>query len=116
MEFSFEGVDQAQAAILAKEFERSLVRAGVPPRALNIAPISSEAMGLALLGVDVEIVLHALGGLGYIAIFGKCMYELLGGHPATIVVKTKNGVIHIPMENVDLEKVKVILSELDELK
>jgi hypothetical protein len=114
MEFSFKGVDQARAAILAREFERSLVRAGVPASALKVVPISSEAMGLALLGVDVEIVLHALGGVGYIAVFGKCMYDLLGGHRATIVVRTKNGVVDIPPEDVDLEKIKAILSQLDE--
>jgi hypothetical protein len=116
MEIRFQGVDRSEASVLARELELSLKYEGVPGGALKVLPISPEAMGLEVLGVDLEIVLHALGGVGYIAVFGKCIYELLGKHKFNIVLKTKHGVeLEIPSGDVDIEKIKKILSNIDEI-
>src|SRR5258707_948496 len=92
MELQFADVSKAQAGRLAEELELNLIQAGVPATALSLKRSSSEAMdpGSAL-WVAVEAASHILGPLGYIACFGKCIYDLVKRHGAPVVILTKSG-------------------------
>jgi len=114
MELSFEGVNPAEAGALVRELELSLKKEGVPPGALSVGSTSAETMNpFDVLGVDLMSVLHALESVGYVAVFGHCIYELLGRHGCKIVVKTGDGDrVEFRSTDIDLEKIKTTLAGL----
>jgi hypothetical protein len=106
-------VNDAQAGMLARELDLSLKKLGVPANALSVTRVSPDSMDIGtIVGVDVNSALHALGALGYIAIFGKCIYEFFGKHNVTIHVRTQKGSVDIPATDVNLETIEKILAEL----
>lgn len=117
MEISFVGVSSADAGRLARELSLALKRElslalkneVVPEDAIKITRSSPEHADL---GTIIEALPHLLAHAGYIACFGKCMYDLLGKHPMTIRVTAKGGkTVEIP-NNVDLDTVTAILQKL----
>jgi hypothetical protein len=113
MELSFREVNSADASYLAQELELELVKAGVPSNVIALKRESSEHMALgAVLGVDVETALHAIGAAGYLACFGKCLFEIAGKHRVPIRIKTDKVTVDIPAHEVDLEKIKLILEKI----
>lgn len=84
MEISFRDVEAVEARALAEELRLALNQAGLPIEAVTIEQASGEAVNLgSVLGVDIELPLHALGAVGYIACFEKCMFELTRGREAS---------------------------------
>jgi len=102
MDVSFSGVSSADASLLAQELELSLIRAGAPRQAISLRQSSSENMsGLGtILGVDVDLALHAIGAMGYLACFAHCIFEIASKHRVEIVINTEDGTIKIPAAQV----------------
>ena len=118
MQLSFETTDSADAGLLARELDLALKREGLPGSVTSIIRSNPDSMDLGtVLGIDVNAALHALGSIGYIALFGKCIYEIIGKHHITIRIKTQHGSVDIP-EDADMEKIERILASLqgDETK
>jgi hypothetical protein len=111
MDLSFTDVSSADAAYLAQELELALVKAGVPASALSLKRASPENMDPGtILGISVETVLHAIGAMGYIACFVKCIHEVVTKHHATIVLLTKNGPVKIPAAGISAELIERTLA------
>lgn len=108
MELSFLDGSPAEKSRFAKELLNDLKDEGL--KDFHLSRTSGEAMDL---GSVIEGAAHALYAAGYLAIFGKCVYEFLGKHATTIRIKMKDGnTVEIP-NNVDFETVKTILRKLD---
>src|SRR3954470_23366844 len=106
MELQFSDASRAQVGRLAEELELSLIRSGVPAGALSIKRSSPEAMDPgSLLWVGVETAAHALGAVGYVACFGKCIYEVVKRHSTPIVIRTKDGVVTLPASEISIDAI-----------
>lgn len=107
MELSFADVSSADAAVLAEELELALLNAGAPSGALALKPSSSEHMDVgSVLWVGVDAATHALGAIGYIACFAKCIYEVVKKNEVTLVVLTENGAIKLPASDITLQRIE----------
>ncbi|KIZ44038.1 MULTISPECIES: hypothetical protein [Rhodopseudomonas] len=104
MDLSFAERDSADASFLAKELELLLQRNGIPQNAMALKRSSPENMDLgSILSVNLDAVAHALGGLGYIACFANCIYEIVTKHNSTIVIVTEHGTSKFPASKIDPE-------------
>jgi hypothetical protein len=113
MELSFPRLKGADAGYLAQELERGLRREGVPGNALAIERSSPEHMDLGtVLGVNVDVVLHAIGSAGYIACFVKCIHEVVRKHDVVIRISTKSGSIEIPASEANADIIEKAITEL----
>jgi hypothetical protein len=117
MDIHFAHVSDADCARLAYELRLELLKAGVPNNAISLKPGSDEHMSMgSVLLANAEHLAHLFGAAGYIACFGKCMYEVLHRNKnnpnATIVINTRHGSVEIPAR-ADIEAVEKALNELN---
>jgi hypothetical protein len=115
MDLRFAHVSDADGARLAYELRLELLKAGVPSDAISLRPGSDEHMSMgSVLWANVELLAHILGPAGYIACFGKCMFEVLHRNKknpnATIVITTPHGSVEIP-PGADIELVEKALKQ-----
>jgi hypothetical protein len=107
MELSFADVSSADAAALAEELELALLNAGAPSSSLSLKPSSTEHMDVgSVLWVGAEAAAHALGAIGYVACFAKCIYEVVKKNDVTLVVLTENGAIKLPASDITLQRIE----------
>jgi hypothetical protein len=117
MDLRFAHVSDADGARLAHELRLELLKAGVPSDAIKLKPSSDEHMSVgSVLFANAELVAHMFGAAGYIACFGKCIYEVLHrtntNNNAAITITTPHGSVQIPADaNIDV--VKEMLAKID---
>ena len=112
MEVSFVGENSADASYLAHALESALIEEGVPASALALKQASSENMDLgSILGVSVEAIAQAIGAIGYVACFGKCIFEVAKRHDATVVIVTREGTVKIPASLIDIKRIERALAK-----
>jgi hypothetical protein len=113
MELSFVCENSADASYLAQELEFALRKDGVPANALALKQSSSENMDPGgVLSINVDTVAHALGSLGYIACFAKCIYEVVSKHHSTVLILNKDGKrIKIPPGKINIKRIEDALAE-----
>jgi len=113
MDLSFVGVSSADARYLADELELALLKGGVPQKALVPKRSSTESMDFGtILGVSVDLVLHAIGAAGYIACFAKCMHEVITKHQVTIRIETADGPVEISSPKSSRQSIEQILKRV----
>ena len=112
MELSFVCENSADASYLAQELEFALRKDGVPANALALKQSSSENMDTgSVLSINVDTVAHALGSLGYIACFAKCIYEVVSKHHSTVVILNEDGErIRVPPAKINLKRIEGALT------
>ena len=111
MNLSFVGVSSADARYLGEELELALLKGGVPNDAIVAKPSSPENMDVGtILGVNLDLVLHAIGAAGYIACFGKCIYEIIAKHKITIRFKSSQGTFEITGPDATRKVIEEILA------
>jgi hypothetical protein len=96
MDLSFVGVTSADARHLSDELELLLLKGGVPQEAIVPKSSSTESMDFgSVLGVNIDLVLHTIGAVGYIACFGKCIHEVIAKHNVKIRFETSDGIVEV---------------------
>lgn len=68
-----------------------------------------------VLAIDFSTVLEALGAVGSIASFGRCMYDMLARSGVTIQINSHGETAKLPQQ-VDQETIEEILRRLSEKK
>jgi hypothetical protein len=113
MDVCFADISDGDAARLAHELRLELLKAGVPGDAVGLKPSSDEHMDLgSVLWANIDLAAHLLGATGYIACFGKCIYEVLHRNNVTIRISTPQGSVEIPA-NATAEVIEKALAELN---
>jgi hypothetical protein len=113
MELSFGCENSADASYLAQELEFALRQEGVPPKALRLKQSSVENMDVgSVLAISMDSVAHALGSLGYIACFAKCIYEVVSKHPSTVLILNKDGeLVRLPPGKLTRKRIENALAK-----
>lgn len=99
MNISFATENKADARRLIQELEEALIARGVPSGALSLRQSSAENMDVgSVLGVTFGDAAHALGSIGYIACFAKCIFEVASKHRSPVVLVDEDGkIVKIPL-------------------
>ena len=60
-----------------------------------------------VLWASVQTAAHALGAVGYIACFAKCIFEVVKRHEApSVVIATKKGSVTLPFSELSIDLIK----------